>query len=229
MEQYMRKLLFIMAGCLLAVSAAGCTNAAAAVSVTQSASASPTAEPVSLTVSCAGTCEECLNDAVKRGIGDVKTWSEGQLNICFKKNQGNGSDADVLKSVEEGTASVYLGDASAAEEIIRPLTVCEIPMMFSDTDSCNSMLSAGFIEMMQPYFNVSGLQLIGAYCSSMRCLTSNKAITSAGDIKSLKIRTGNDRYDELFWKSAGSFPYALDWPNVYTALKKNMLEAQGVH
>lgn len=165
-----------------------------------------------------------LGNAIKEGINDLKTQSGGLMAVTYEG--GKDAESAVLESVISGGVSIYLGDVQRVSAKIPQLNVCEIPMLFSDAASCNKTLSGSFADMMQPYFNSAGLELLGAYCTSMSNLTSNKMINSAADIKSLKIRTEVSAYDTLFWKTAGCFPAQLEWPNVYISLKQKMLEAQ---
>lgn len=215
---------FLILILIMVLTAAGCGSTPPAASVSPAGTPSPVVQPLILTISCAGTCEESLKSAIKKDISDIKALSGGRLVIKLKENEG--TDAEVLQSVEKGDSSIYIGNTAALEDIIKPLAVCDIPMLFPDKNACNAMLSKSFIDLMQPYIGNPKLQLIGAYCPSMSVLTSNKPISTADDIKSLRLRTGSDKYEELLWKTAGCFTTSLDWPNVYTALKKNLVEAQ---
>lgn len=190
---------------------------------------SPTEPPVILSMASAGTISGTnKGDALKKGFDDLKSWSSGALTVDFYEGGKKGTDAEIIEAVKSGNVSVYAGDASMMKPVIPQLKVLDLPMMFTDISVCNAMLGGSFIEMMQPYFNEAGLQLIGAYSTSFRCLTVKTAehIVAAKDLKGLKINTTEDEYSRLFWKTAGCSVFSFTDSQLFVATKQGYLNGQ---
>lgn len=163
-----------------------------------------------------------------KGFEDLKTSSSGALTIDFYEGGDKGTDLEIIEAVKSGNVSIYTGDASMLKETIPQLQVLDTPMMFTNLSACNIMLSGSFIEMMQPYFNEAGLQLIGAYSTSFRHLTLKikDHITVPKDLKGLRINVEDNEYSKLFWQTVGCNVFTLTDSQLFVATKQGLLNGQ---
>lgn len=218
---------------------AGCSGGESA--VTPSATATPTPEPtatptpspteppVVLSMASASMLTGTdKGDALNNGFDDIRSASSGKLTIEFYEGGEKGTDAEIIEAVKSGEVSIYTGDASLMQAVIPQLKVLDLPMMFTNLSACNTMLSGSFIEMMQPYFNEAGLQLIGAYSTSFRHLTLKVKdhIKLPNDLKGLKINAEENEYSRLFWKTVGCSVYSFADTQLFTATKQGLLNGQ---
>jgi TRAP-type C4-dicarboxylate transport system substrate-binding protein len=197
--------------------------------LTETPTPSPTEPPVVLCMASAGTLSGTnKGDALKKGFDDLKSSSSGALTIDFYEGGEKGTDAEIIAAVKSGDVSIYIGDASMVKEVIPQLAVLDLPMMFPNISACNIMLGGSFIEMMQPYFNEAGLQLIGAYSTSFRQLTvkTEDRIVAAKDLKGLRINTSENEYSQLFWKTLGCNVFTLTDSQMFTATKQKLINGQ---
>lgn len=190
---------------------------------------SPTEPPLVLSMASAAVLTDTnKGDALKKGFAELDSSSSGALTIDFYEGGEKGTDADIIEAVKSGEVSIYTGDASMIQASIPQLSVLDLPMMFTNLSACNTMLNGSFIDMMQPFFNEKGLQLIGAYSTSFRCLTvkSEEHITVADNLKGLRINTADNPYSKLFWQTAGCNVFAFTESQMFTATKQGLLNGQ---
>ncbi len=190
---------------------------------------SPTEPPLVLSMASASVISGThKGNAIKSGFDTLESDSLGALTIDFYEGGEKGTDADIIEAVRTGDVSIYTGDASMMQAAIPQLQVLRLPMMFTNLSACNIMLSGSFIDMMQPYFNEAGLQLIGAYSTSFRCLTLKVKdhITLAKDLRGLRINVEDNEYCKLFWQKVGCNVFTLTDPQLFVATKQGLLNGQ---
>ena len=231
----MKKLLAIVLCAALALALAGCSGeqaqspspGTATPAPTETLAPEPTEPPMSLSMaSAAALTDTGKGDALSKGFDDLKAWSGGSMVIDFFEGGDKGTDADIIEAVKTGGVSIYTGDASMMTEVIPQLAVLDAPMMFTALEACNAMLGGSFMDMMQPFFNDAGLQLIGVYSASFKYLTTGIPIASPADFSGLRISTSKSQYSQSFWRTLGCNVMPLERSEVYIALKQGLLEAQ---
>ncbi len=188
---------------------------------------SPTEPPVVLTMASAAEVSGTnKGNALKKALEELKSQSGGSLSIELYEGGEKGTDAEIIDAVKSGGITIYMGSASMMKEVIPQLAVLEIPMMFSSTEGCNAVLAGAVTDMMQPFFNEAGMQLIGAYSTSFHHFTSSAPIAAPADLKGLRMTTSKSEYHQLFWKTLGCNVLPLERSQVYIALKQGMHGAQ---
>jgi TRAP-type C4-dicarboxylate transport system substrate-binding protein len=233
----MKKLLAIVLCAALTLALAGCSGEQAqspspetttpAPAATETPTPEPTEPPMSLSMASAAALTDTVKgNALSKGFDDLKAWSGGSMVIEFFEGGDKGTDEDIIEAVKNGGISIYTGDASMMAEAIPQLAVLDAPMMFTALDACNTVLSGSFTDMMQPFFNDAGLQLIGVYSTSFKYLTTGKPIAASADFYGLRISTSKSQYSKSFWKTLGCNVMPLERSEVYIALKQGLLEAQ---
>jgi TRAP-type C4-dicarboxylate transport system substrate-binding protein len=196
-------------------------------SPTETPEPSPTEPPVVLTMASAGMVTGTnKGNAFKKAFEELKSQSGGRLAIDLFEGGEKGTDAEIIDAVKSGAVSIYTGGASMMQEAIPQLAVLDIPMMFSSIEGCNAVLGGAFTEMMQPFFNEAGMQLIGAYSTAFHHFTSSVPVAAPGDLKGIRMTTSKSEYHQLFWKTLGCNVLPLERSQVYIALKQGMHGAQ---
>ena len=162
----------------------------------------------------------------------LEQYSDGVLRCEVSTGNVLGSDADLIKKVEQDTGEVDIFIATGAyfgEYTDHPeLEIAAMPYLFTDFDTAwafaDSDLLAGF-EADLPEKN--NLRVLAHFCGGFRCMTNSKRpIVTPDDLEGLVIRTpaGSLVMDVLFELGAKAMP--LPFSELKDALAKGYYDGQ---
>ena len=218
-------------------SAAGSSTTAS----TPSASADPTTtelvddttglkipcDPIELSMGCAGTVDgTVMGDAIDKYLAELKDWTDGNFVINFYPSGQLGGDTDLIQGTQMGSVDIFNGAPTSQVGLIPQLAVLDIAGLYDNVDQCNQVLSGGFLDQIEPYYNEAGLHLLTAYTTDFRITSSNNPINSLADLKGLNLRVQENKYHIAFWKALGANPTPLAFGELYIALQQGMMDAQ---
>lgn len=218
-------------------SAAGSSTTAS----TPSASADPTTtelvddttglkipcDPIELSMGCSGTVDgTVMGDAIDKYLAELKDWTDGNFVINFYPSGQLGGDTDLIQGTQMGSVDIFNGAPTSQVGLIPQLAVLDIAGLYDNVDQCNQVLSGGFLDQIEPYYNEAGLHLLTAYTTDFRITSSNNPINSLADLKGLNLRVQENKYHIAFWKALGANPTPLAFGELYIALQQGMMDAQ---
>lgn len=163
-----------------------------------------------------------MRDFAKR----VKEKSQGKIEIETYSDSQVGSDVELLESCQNGNISFVFQTTAPQVSLIPEVSILDLPMAFKDLDSARKALDTDVVRILKPYYKEKNIELLGFSDQGFREMTSNKKITKLEDFHSVKIRTMENPYHILFWKSIGANPTPMAYSEVYIGLQQGAIDAQ---
>ncbi len=159
---------------------------------------------------------------------EVQARSNGKINVTVYPNGQLGSDAENFTSVQQGTIQMSWAATGSIASYITDLNILSMPMRLTDINTCYKLCEKGteFRSAIDKTFESSGVVCLALHPTAFRTLTSNKKVTSIGDLKGLNLRTMDDQYQIEFWKSVGCNATPLAFSELYIALQQGLMDAQ---
>lgn len=184
-------------------------------------------EPITLSMGCSGTVDgTIMGDALDKYLAEIQEWTDGNFVINFYPSGQLGGDTELIEGAQMGSVDIFNGAPTSQVGLIPELAVLDIGGLYDNVDQCNEVLSGGFLEQIQPYYNEAGLRLLTAFATDFRITSSNDPINSLADLQGLNLRTQENKYHMAFWKELGANPTPLAFGELYIALQQGMMDAQ---
>ncbi|MDD6212196.1 MAG: TRAP transporter substrate-binding protein [Clostridiales bacterium] len=162
----------------------------------------------------------------QRGAEELWETSNHTIYINTYGNGKLGGDEDLIRSVQDGTLSLYVGATSGVTAVIPEISLFDIPYQYENLEECNRLLKGELFDWFQQFYQKQGLQLISWGAVSFRELTCNTELKSSGDFLKLKIRTLDNEWHKLYWKSLGAKTLEMNYSDVFYALQQGEINAQ---
>lgn len=184
-------------------------------------------DPIELSLGCSGTVEgTIMGDALDKYIAELKEWTDGNFVINFYPSGQLGGDVELIEGTQMGSVDMFTGAPTSQVGLIPELAVLDIAGLYETVEQCNAVLTGGFTEQIEPYYNNAGLHLLTAFSTNFRITSSNHEIKNMDDLKGMNIRVQENKYHIEFWKALGSNPTPLAFGELYIALQQGMMDAQ---
>lgn len=157
----------------------------------------------------------------------VESNSNGRIEVqIFPANQ-LGSFQDVMQQLQVGTLEVADISSGGFTSFAPELQVLDLPYLFRNDAVAEEFMRGRFIERMRGKIMEhmdNALLVCASNSGSWRSfLTTDKLITSADDLKGVKIRTISSPLQQQFVKELGGVPVAVPWGEVYTGLASGLV------
>ena len=152
--------------------------------------------------------------------------TEGRIYCNAYPDGSMGNDAELLQAVQNGGLSVVQSSTSVQVSAVPELALLDIPYLFSDPESCTELLNGPLLDFFQPYYNESGLQLLGWNCMSFRQLTSSVSVKTPSDLQRLNIRILDNPYHQIYWSALGAQHQHLEFSSLFYAIQQGVVNAQ---
>ena len=155
--------------------------------------------------------------------GAVKVVVDG-----FSDQLTNGSQPDGIAALEEGDPiQVSMHSNLIYSSFDDRFNVVSLPFIFDDYDDVDEKLDGEGGQMLSDILDDMGLKCLGIAENGFRQLTNSKrAVTSADDIKGLKIRVAGSNLLMQSYDSWGANATNMNWSETYTALQQGTVEGQ---
>lgn len=163
-----------------------------------------------------------MRDFAKR----VEEKSQGKIHIETYSDSQVGGDVELLESCQNGNISFVFQTTAPQVSLIPEVSILDLPMAFKDLESARKVLDTDVMNILKPYYKKKEVELLGFSDQGFREMTSNKEIRNVEDFNSVKIRTMENPYHILFWKSVGANPTPMAYSEVYIGLQQGTIDAQ---
>ncbi|MGE4276975.1 MAG: TRAP transporter substrate-binding protein [Lawsonibacter sp.] len=184
-------------------------------------------DPIQLSMGCSGTVEgTVMGDGIDKYVAELKEWTDGNFVINFYPSGQLGGDTELIQGAQMGSVDIFNGAPTSQVGLIPELAALDIAGLYDNVDQCNEVLSGGFLNQIEPYYNNAGLHLLTAYATDFRITSSNDPINSLADLQGLNLRVQENKYHIAFWKALGANPTPLAFGELYIALQQGMMDAQ---
>lgn len=156
--------------------------------------------------------EKETNGAIK-----VEVYPDGQL----------GGDRDVLEGLQLGTIQGTTASTGPVASFVPRFNIFDFPFLFKDEEQAYEVLDGPIGQELLADLPVVGIVGLNYWENGFRHLTNNaKEVTTAEDIKGLKIRTLENSLHVDAWKALGASPTPLAYTELYTALQQGVVDGQ---
>ncbi len=137
-----------------------------------------------------------------------------------------GGDKEMIEGLIGGNIDFLSSITTILVNFIPENAIFDLPSIFPNLKVMRAVLDSPFKDKMNEYNKQKNVRMLGYADAGFRQVTSNKPINSAKDIAGIKIRVMNNPYHIAYWKAVGANPVAMDFGEVYVALKQNVIDAE---
>jgi tripartite ATP-independent transporter DctP family solute receptor len=158
----------------------------------------------------------------------VEKMSGGSIAVTIFPNNQLGGENQVLAQEKQGSIQMAITGAGTAGNLVPDISVLDAPYIWKDWDAEKKVLSGPVFRHFQDEFSGrQGLQVLSAtWYYGRRDLTCNKIVRTPADAAGLKIRTPPAPVNLLSAEVLGGKGVAMDFPQVYLALKTGTIDCE---
>ena len=157
---------------------------------------------------------------------EVNTSSNGMLEIRIFPNEQLGSEIDTINDIKTGTADMTITGESLSNWAPEA-ALLGMPYAIIDEDHMRAVVDGPLgAEIEDTILEEVGLRPLYYHRRAPRNLTSNRAISSPGDLRGFKMRVPNVPSFLDAWQAAGANPQVMAFSEVFTGLQQGVIEGQ---
>lgn len=158
----------------------------------------------------------------------VAKLSDGTIAVVIFPNNQLGGENQVLAQEKQGSIQMAVTGAGTAGNLVPDISVLDAPYVWKSWEAEKKVLSGPVFRHFQDEFaNQHGLNVLSAsWYYGRRDLTCNKAVRKPADAAGLKIRTPPAPVNLLSAEVLGGKGVAMDFPQVYLALKTGTIDCE---
>ncbi|WP_313523895.1 TRAP transporter substrate-binding protein [Anaerotignum sp.] len=157
----------------------------------------------------------------------VEEKTDGAYIIEIYPNGSLGDERTMLESMQMGTLDMGIITSGPFVNFVPEMGVLDMPFLFPDNASAYKVLDGEIGQSLLDKFESANLKGLAYAERGFRNLTNNKkAVTSAADVKGLKVRVmENEVYISTF-ESLGVNAVPMAWSEALTALQQQTIDGQ---
>jgi tripartite ATP-independent transporter DctP family solute receptor len=157
----------------------------------------------------------------------VEQRSKGVFQVQIHVGGAMGGEREVFEGMSTGGLEMGAMGSGDTGIFFPRYQVFEVPYVMRDTDHFWKFWNGPVgKEINDISLNQRGVMTAGVVYRGARYLTANKPIRTVADVKGLKIRLPENKVWIEIWKTLGTQPVVVAFPEVYMALKTGVAEAQ---
>lgn len=164
--------------------------------------------------------------AAEQFAKDVAEASGGNVEIKIFAGGQLGDDRSMLEQTEAGALDITFAETGRFGLWISEAEIFGYPFAFDSYEHLSRTLSSDYGKKIKDKILQKGWRILSNGYNGTRQLTSNRAIHSINDMRGLKLRVPNAESNLNFAKYSGAVPTPMAFPEVYLALKTNVVDAQ---
>lgn len=156
----------------------------------------------------------------------VEEKTNGTVQIDIFPNQDLGSPTDVAEQVSLGTIDINVVSPGIMDKYSNKYYTAEMPFAFDSYDHAHKVLDGPFNEWVGDDLEEFGFHRLSNWEFGFRQLTSNTDIKTVKDMEGLLIRTPSTDVLVSLFSALGSNVQIINYSELYTSLKNNVIDAQ---
>ncbi len=222
-------LLFFLAGCGASANSGAAPDGTGAANGSANLAASPANQPEAYVITLGhSTTEQSSNQFGSLKFKEyVEEKSGGRITVQIYPNAQLGADREMLEGVQTGQITMMNTGNVAHANFVKEISVLDCPFAFEDNLEARAIFAEpNFLAALSQRYEANGFKFLGMTDQGFRTLTANKAVHIPNDIKGMKIRTVENKYQMAIWKYLGANPTPLAFNELYTALQQGAVDAQ---
>ena len=169
-----------------------------------------------------------LHKGIVRMAEEVNKRTGGRIQIDVFPASQLGSARELMTQMIDGTLDLYIDGPGALATLVRPLSLFEAPFLARDFDHLRKMLASDFARVQFKELEAKrNMVNVGAWYYGVRHFTTrNKALTTAADVKGLKIRVPEAPLYLDMIRALGGSPTPMTLSEVYLSLQTGVVDGQ---
>lgn len=164
--------------------------------------------------------------AAQQFAKDVAEASGGNVEIKIFAGGQLGDDRSMLEQTAAGALDITFAETGRFGLWINEAEIFGYPFAFDTYEHLARTVSSEYGKKIRQKILQKGWRILANGYNGTRQITSNKAISSISDMRSLKLRVPNAEANLNFAKYSGAVPTPMAFAEVYLALKTNVVDAQ---
>lgn len=219
----MKKVFSILMVALLMLSLAACGSTA---SSTKKTASKTDQVKITMRISHAKPTDDSFQKWAEKFSAELKKQVGDKVKVEIYPNSQLGSETQMLDNMKSGTLEAAI--VGRHGEIDPRLDVINLPYIFKDSATFDKILrSNGPLEKkFNQMLSDKGFVNLGWGEIGNRDITSNKPIRHVADLKGIAIRVPNTATLVAAFKALGANPTVVDFSELNTALRTNVVQAQ---
>ena len=139
-----------------------------------------------------------------------------------------GSQADTVGAVASGTVEMTIQNESQLNNYDPNTMVYGMPGAFTNAEECNKVLDSDWSkQLFEDSCAVTGIRVLGNYCSGMRCFTSKgHEMRSVEDAKGLTFRIPESAVYTAIVNAISANPVPMPSSEMYVAMQNGVVDGQ---
>jgi tripartite ATP-independent transporter DctP family solute receptor len=160
---------------------------------------------------------------------EVEAKSSGRIAVKIFPAASLGKDQAVIGEMKLGSVDLMISSTFGAVRQVPEFQVFSLPYLFSGLDAAMGKIAPG--TAVHKYFEKiyadrnTGMKLLALGVSGTRNLSNAKRpVKGLSDIKGLKMRTPPSPMISQTWKTLGTLPVSISWPELYAGIQTGVAE-----
>ena len=157
---------------------------------------------------------------------ELAALTNGRIKVEVFPNESLGKEMDLINGMQLGTADMTITGESL-QNWAPMAALLAVPYAFPTLESMDAAAGGALGDRIEAQIiEKAGVRPIAYFARGPRNLTSNRPITSPGELNGLKMRVPNVPLFLDVWKSLGAAPTPMAFSEVFTSLQNGTIEAQ---
>ncbi|MBA2254501.1 MAG: TRAP transporter substrate-binding protein [Chloroflexi bacterium] len=152
----------------------------------------------------------------------LSTRTNGRVELEIFHSATLGSDAEALELAQTG--ALDFTETTIYSNVIKVGTVFDLPYLFNDEEHWKKVTQGAPGQVIKDAGIPSGIRILSFHLGGWRDTYGNKKISSAEDLKGMKLRTLQSPAYVQFFQALGAVPTPLAFGEVYLALQQGTLD-----
>lgn len=157
----------------------------------------------------------------------VKERSQGQFEVQIFPNGALGSDPQTIGAVRGGSLDICLTGNPFFTGLAPKLNVLDLPFLFQSRKHAAAVMDGAIGDGLRAELEGSNLKALATWEIGWRNLTnSRRAVSTAADMRGLKIRTTPNPAHVQAFRQLGAIPTPMAFTELFTALETGTVDGQ---
>lgn len=150
--------------------------------------------------------------------------SKGLLKVSLFPSSQLGSERDMYEGAQVGTMDALIITNAALTNFVPEAAVLDQPFLFDNRKQAHQVIDGKLGDMIKEISAKKGVTILGWADSGFRDVFTAKPITSAEDLKGLKIRTMENKMHMAAYNAIGAIATPMAWGDVFTAMQQKTID-----
>ncbi len=178
-----------------------------------------------LDLATAYSADSPAGKAMKKFVDDVKTKSNGTIEINLFTDGTLGNPKDNYSSVASGDLDMTMAGLEGLDLYAPEYTFLDAPFLMKSLKQQEAILNSGIGDKLKAIYKKNGFTTLGFHNRDVRELAGTRPLKTLDDLKGLKLRLPGMRVYVDTWSQLGVSSTTVAMTELYTALQTKVAEA----